>query len=391
MSPARQAAIVGIGCSEFARDSGVGPGTLIARAARAAVLDSGVPKTAIDGVIGVFSTDSPTLAPAYVVDALGLPNVRWSDTAMPPSLLAISSAAMAVEAGACDYAICYHGKYRWADTSQVGRNDPLRQPPAHEFDPSLSHALAEHGGSILWVSRVMRQHMEKHGSTREDFGRIAVNNRTGAVDNPRALFRKPLTIEEYLAAPMIDEPLCLLDCDAPIDGAMAVVITTAERAADLAHRPVLIEAFGSSLPRNSDVLLYPEVDEIAARAGTKELFSRTDIAATDVDIAYPYDGFSVLSMLWLEALFTGPGEGAGLIRDSWVESEQRLRIFGRIPVNTHGGNLSEGRATQGFGSVYESVEQLRGTAGPRQVEGARTTVITNGNAGTNRSTVLVAG
>ena len=391
MSRARQAAIVGIGCSDFGRDTGVGPGTLIARAARAAVLDSGVSKEQIDGVIGVYSTDSPTMAPSFVVDTLGLPNVRWSDTTMPPSVLALSSAAMAVTAGACDYAICYHGKYRWADTSQVGRNDPRRQPPAHSFDPSLTHAFAEHGGSMLWVSRMMRQHMEQNGSTREDFARIAVNNRTGAVDNPRALFRTSLTVDDYLAAPMIDDPLCLLDCDAPIDGAMAVVITTAERAADLAQTPVLIEAFGSSLPLNSDGLLYPEADGIAARAATQELFRNTDLRATDVDIAYPYDGFSVLSLLWLEALYTEPGEGAQLLRDAWVEDEQRFKLFGRILVNTHGGNLSEGRATQGFGSIYESVQQLRGDAGPRQVDGARTTVVTNGNAGTNRSTVLVAG
>ncbi|HEX3897996.1 MAG TPA: thiolase family protein [Mycobacteriales bacterium] len=383
-------AIIGIGCSEFARDSGVGPGTLITRAARAAVLDSGVSKDAIDGVVGVYSTDSPTLWPAYVVDALGLPNVRWGDTAMPPSVLALSSAAQAVMTGSCDYAICYHGKYRWSDTSIVGRDDPLRQSPGHEFDPNLGHALLEGSGSLLWSSRVMRQHMAKHGSTREDFARIAVNNRTGATQNPRAWFRKPLTVADYLNAPMIDDPLCLLDCDAPVDGAIAVVLTTEERARDLAKQPVVIECFGSALPLRNDGLLWPEADGVAARANIEDLFSRSDLNAPDIDICYPYDGFSILSMLWLEALYTKPGEGAPFLAESWVESEQRLKLFGRVPVNTHGGNLSEGRATQGFGSIYEAVQQLRGEAGPRQVAGARSAVVTNGNAGVNRSTILLA-
>lgn len=389
MTAQPKVAIVGLGCSTFARDSGVGPGTLIAQAARNAVVDSGVAKEQVDGVIGVFSTDSPTLWPAYVVDALGLPNVVWSDTTMPPSVMALSSAAHAVMTGACAYAICYHGKYRWATTSQAGRNDPLRQPPATEYDPNIAHALLERSGSLMWSARVMQQHIDAFGSTREDFGKIAINNRTGAGDNPRAVFQKPLTMSDYLDSPIVDAPMCLFDCDAPIDGAMAVVLTTADRAADLPHRPVLIDAFGSALPVNNDGLIWPEADAIAARAAVEELFRRTDLTPTDVDLAYPYDGFTVLSMLWLEALYTAPGEGAALIRDSWVESEQRLRLFGRVPVNTHGGNLSEGRATQGFGGVYEAVQQLRDEAGSRQVAGARSAVVTNGNAATNRSVLLV--
>jgi acetyl-CoA acetyltransferase len=244
---------------------------------------------------------------------------------------------------------------------------------------------------MLWSSRVMNHHMQTTGSTREDFGHISVNNRTGAVDNPRAVFRTPLSLTDYLSAPMVDAPMCLLDCDAPIDGAMAVVVTTAERARDLPHRPVLIESFGSALPYSNDGLLWPEADGVAARAAVANLFAGSDFTALDMDIAYPYDGFTVLAMLWLEALYTAPGDGAGLVRDAWVEARQRLELFGQVRVNTHGGNLSEGRATQGFGSVYESVQQLRGEAGPRQVAGASTTVITNGNAGTNRCAVLVAG
>ncbi|WP_261575126.1 thiolase family protein [Frankia gtarii] len=391
MTGRERAAIVGIGWSELARDSGVGPGSLVARAARAAVLDSGVARDAIDGVVGVYGTDSPTLWPGYVVDALGLPDVRWWDTAQPPSVTALSTAANAVLTGNCDYALCYHGKYRWANTSVVGRGDPLRQAPAHEFDPGLDHALVEHGGSMLWAARVMREHMALHGSTREDFARISVNNRTNAARNPRAVFRTPLTVDDYLAAPMVDDPMCLLDMDAPIDGALAVVVTTERRARDLPHPSVLVEAFGSALPARNDGLLWPEADGIAARRAVGNLFARSDLTPADIDLAYPYDGFTILAMLWLEALYTKPGEGPALLRESWSDDEQRLRLFGRIPVCTHGGNLSEGRATQGFGSVIEAVQQLRGDAGERQVDAARSAVITGGMAGTNRSTILVGG
>lgn len=386
---ARHVAIVGVGRSEFSKDSGVGPGTLVTQAARAAIQDSGVARDDIDGVVGVYSTDLPTLWPGYVVDALGLRNVKWWDSVAPPSVVALSSAVHAVAAGNCEYAVCYHGKYRWANTSRSNAQNVFRQPPAHDFDPSLDHALVESAGSFMWSSRVMQMHMDRYGSTRNDFARLAVNNRTHALANPRAVFREPLTVDNYLAAPMIDSPMCLLDMDAPIDGAMAVVVTSAERAGDCDSPPIYVECFGSALPYRNDGLYWPEADERAARDAVCNLFARTDLNPQDIDLAYPYDGFTILAMLWLEALYTQPGEGVGFLQDNWDEDEQRLNLFGRVPVCTHGGNLSEGRATQGFGHVLEAVEQLRGTAQTPQVAGnPQTAVITNGMAGTNRSVIL---
>ncbi|MCU1454712.1 MAG: hypothetical protein JWN46_2858 [Acidimicrobiales bacterium] len=384
-----RAAIIGIGYSDISRNSGTGPGTLIARAARAAILDSGVAKEDIDGVVGVYGSDSPTVWPGYVVDSLGLPNVTWWDTAQPPSIVGLSSAAQAVLAGNCEYAVFYHGKYRWGSTSIASKGDPLRESPAHEMDPTFSNPLVSHAGSLNWAARVMRHHMDRHGSTREDFGKIAINNRTHALTNPRALFRTPIKMGDYLAAPMIDEPMSLLDMDAPVDGAMAVVVTSLERALDGPHTPVVIEAFGSGLPIGSEGNLWPEADGLAARRAVASLFGRTDYSPTDMDLAYPYDGFTILTMLWLEALFTEEGGGPELLRDAWSEDEQVLKLFGRMPMCTSGGNLSEGRATQGFGSVLEAVQQLRGTAGDRQIGGSlNTAVITNGMAATNRSTIL---
>jgi acetyl-CoA acetyltransferase len=259
-----------------------------------------------------------------------------------------------------------------------------------EMDPGLTNSLVAPSGSFNWATRVMRQHMHHYGSTRTDYARIAINNRTHALTNPHAVFRTPITLDDYLASPMIDDPMCMLDMDAPIDGAMAVVVTTLERARDLPHTPVRIDGFGSGVPAHNEGALWPESDGEAFRRAVVQLFSRSDYSPTDMDLAYPYDGFTILTLLWLEALFTAPGEGASLLRESWREADQCLLLFGRIPMCTNGGNLSEGRATQGFGSVLEAVHQLRGEAGPRQVAGANTAVVTNGMAATNRSVVLVA-
>lgn len=201
--------------------------------------------------------------------------------------------------------------------------------------------------------------MHRYGSTREDFGRIAVSNRTHAVDNPRAVFRSPLVLDDYLASPMVDDPMCLLDMDAPVDGAMAVVVTTEERALNLAQRPVCVESFGSALPYHNDGLYWLEADSVAARRAVEHLFSRTDYTAMDMDLAYPYDGFSILTMIWLEALYAEEGGGPDLIRKAWSEVDQQLKLFGRVPMYTHGGNLSEGRATQGFGHVLETIRTSR--------------------------------
>ncbi|HVW45136.1 MAG TPA: hypothetical protein VHC18_27680 [Amycolatopsis sp.] len=154
----------------------------------------------------------------------------------------------------------------------------------------------EHAGSMFWAARAMRQHMTAYGSTREDFGRVAVDNRTNAAGNPQAVFRTPITIGDYLASPAIDAPMHLLDMDAPVDGALAVAVTTVERARDLPHRPVSIDSFASALLCHNDGLYWPEADAIAARRAVGNLFGHTDLQPADMDIAYPYDGFTILAM-----------------------------------------------------------------------------------------------
>jgi acetyl-CoA acetyltransferase len=185
-------------------------------------------------------------------------------------------------------------------------------------------------------------------------------------------------MEEYLGARMIREPLNMLDMDVPVDGADAIVVTTADRARDLPHVPVLIHA--ATLGRTQ----HPYADQLASYTDSgKEvvadaLWAKSEIQLDGIDIFFPYDGFSNIGVSWFEAIgYCKAGEAADYLAAQWDADEHRLRLGGRVLVNTHGGSLSEG-GTQGAGHVRESIEQLRGTAGERTVAGARTALVTPG-------------
>jgi acetyl-CoA acetyltransferase len=384
-------AIVGIGSSVLARDAGRSVGALACDAVRDAIRDAGVPREAIDGVSGIYSTDQPTVWPGYVAESLGLSNIVWSSCAAPPSANTVVDGIFAVAAGACDYAVCYHSKFRWDSSSVSARKDPLRKSARSDFDPCLSLPLVESMGMPNGMFASFRRHMEQFGTRREHLGMIVVNNRSWALENDRAVCRDlPLTMEDYLSAPLISPPLSALDMDMPIDGAMAVVITSAERAADLPHRPVFVEAAANAIAGSSDFFFQAFDSYQSYRVLIDRLWSKTGYTALDMDLMNIYDGFSILSLEWLEAVFDARGEIAGLLEDSWNPSDAKLRFDGRIPMSTHGGNLGEGRV-QGFGHVLEAVRQLRGGAGARQLADPSLALVTNGNNPVNAGMILRAG
>ncbi|MBV1904925.1 MAG: thiolase family protein [Pseudomonadales bacterium] len=371
-------AVVGVGYSPLARDSQRSVGSLALEACREAIRDAGLDKTDIDGVGGIFAADLPTVWPAYVIDGLGLPNVLWSTCAFPPSINAVVEGINAVFSGACKYALCFHAKYRWDSTSASAASDPMRRAPWRiPLDGSLSLPMVTpHGGSHPYAA-AMHQHMDAFGSRREHFGMIAINNRTQAQRNPRAVLQEPLTMQDYLDSKEIASPFCVYDMDVPIDGAMAVVVTLADRAVDCARPPVYVEAAANGASSPNDMMLFSDQFHVPYEKIMTALWQRTGLSIADIDVANIYDGFSILTMGWIEAIFSGRGEGAACIEDAWDEVQQQLRFLGRIPMSPHGGNLSEGRL-QGFGHLNEAVLQLRGQAGPTQVHGARRALVTNG-------------
>lgn len=389
MSGGQDLAIVGIGYSELSRrDAGYSVGGLALRAARAAILDAGLEKSQIDGVGAIYAPDLATVWPGYVVEGLGLQNVVWASNCMPASANIVVEGLNAVRAGLCNYALVYHAKFRWDVTSSSARKDPLRRSPPTRLDGSLVMPLVETYAALNPFAAYMRRHMHDYGSRREHYGMVAVNNRTRAQKNPRAVFYgQPMSMDDYLAAPVITDPFTMLDMDTPIDGAMALVVTTMDRAKDLAKQPVRVVGHTNGTTGKTDMVFQPFDFFDAAKVVADNLWRQSGFTADDIDVANVYDGFTVLTLDWLEAAFCKRGESPGLLEDAWDPASQTLKLFGRIPLSTHGGNLSEGRV-QGMGHVLESVLQLRGEAEERQVPGARRALVLNGANPVNAGLML---
>ena len=177
---------------------------------------------------------------------------------------------------------------------------------------------------------------------------------------------------------MIRDPLCLLDMDVPVDGADAFVLTSVQRARDLPHRPVIVHAAIGGLTGRNDDDQAPSLAHHGHDVTARHLWQRSDIGLDGVDIALLYDGFSFITVSWLEKLgWAEEGLGGPFVDEHWSESEQRILIDGKVPLNTHGGALSEG-GNQGSGHLREAVHQLRGDAGDRQVPDARTALLAFG-------------
>jgi acetyl-CoA acetyltransferase len=177
--------------------------------------------------------------------------------------------------------------------------------------------------------------------------------------------------------------------DIPVDGADAFVVTTAERARDLPHPPVLIHAATLGHTDYGSEEQLRDLDHSGQVLVARQLWAKSDLTLADMDLLYLYDGFSIITLNWLENLgYCGRGEGGDFVTEHWVEEEQRLLVDGRVPINTHGGSLSEG-GTQGAGHLREAVRQLRGHAGPRQIRDARAALVTPGGFYFNSQGIIV--
>jgi acetyl-CoA acetyltransferase len=232
--------------------------------------------------------------------------------------------------------------------------------------------LAAHAYSAAnWLALHARRHMHQYGTTKEQLGWLAINSRRNAGLNPLATYRDPLSMDDYLAARMISDPFGLLDCDVPVDGSVAFVVSTADAATDCDH-PVRVEACGGSAGIGGwdQRVDYPKMASTDAAA---EMWGRTDLGPGDVDIAELYDGFTFLTIAWLEALgFCGDGEAG-----PFVEGAARIALDGKLPLNTYGGQLSAGRM-HGNWVLHEACLQLRGEAGERQVRKHDVAAVSNG-------------
>lgn len=377
----RDACITGIGQSAIGRRLGRAAIDLTTEACLAAMADAGLDRAAIDGIITYPGGDATlTLGyggppPEAVQDALRL-DLNWYEGAahLPGQLGAVVAACLAVSGGLARNVLVYRTVTESTAQGAAGRARVL--PGGGKPVAGINYWTAPYGAvsAVNWLAQLAARHFHVHGTTREQLGALAINQRANASLNPAAPLREPIGMPEYLAARMISTPLCLLDCDLPVDGSTALVVSHVDRAADTPTPPVYVEAVGTALRGRPSFDQHADLTSMAAAGAAEHLWRRSELKPADVRLAQLYDGFSILALVWLEALgFCEPGEGGTFIGDG-----SRIALTGELPVNTAGGQLSGGRL-HGYGHLYEACVQLRGTAGARQVPGnPGVAVVSNG-------------
>ena len=369
-----RAVLSGIGRSAMGRRLMRDPLALTVDACLAAVADAGLELSDIDGLstypgaaMGGMSEGGVTA----VEEALRL-HPTWINGGgdIPGPGGSVVAAMLAVAGGLCRHVLCF--RTVWESTyAALG----LGAGGGGGGASGMFEWRAPFGAMSAsnWIAMNASQYLHRYGATREVLGWIALNGRAGAARNPAAIYRDPMTMDDYLAARPITSPFGLYDCDVPCDASIAVVVSDASVAGDLPHRAVRIDAVGTQITERISWDQDTVTHEPQVLGQSAHLWTRTSLRPADVDLALVYDGFTFNAISWLEGLgFCGVGEAK-----DWLDGGKRIALDGELPVNPHGGQLSEGR-THGFGFLYEAVTQLRHDAGERQVADARTAVVTSG-------------
>jgi acetyl-CoA acetyltransferase len=362
----KNCAITGIGQSDIYRKPTVLPFELAVRACEQAIADAGLKPSDIDGACAWPPAPPGTVTgvgAAGIADisaSLGLKLNYWSDAGIAAQLSPILEAVAAIAAGYATHVLCWRSlgersaqHYTLASTNGGWVPSGGMEYMVPFFAPSAAVWLACHASA----------HMTRFGITRKQLGAVAINQRRNAGLNPKAIYRDPITMEDYLSARLVATPFSLLDCDIPCDGATAVIVSQLDAARDLPHPPIVLEALATaSHDRMGSWLGRSDWPRQAMHDAAPAMWARTDFKAKDVDSAHIYDGFSWLVLSWLEALgFCAEGESG-----AFVEGGKRIALEGELPLNTNGGQLSEGRM-HGMGHLHEAILQLRGIAGDRQL------------------------
>jgi acetyl-CoA acetyltransferase len=364
-----KAVVTGAGKSQVGRRLGRSGLDLTVEASLRAIADAGLSPDDIDGVASYPGPGMPD--PGFsgasvheLRNALGLRSnwyVSSSETA--GQIGPVIEACMAVATGLADHVLCFRSV--WESTAQAskGRGSVLmgtgRANPHHEFFGPYGAISAAN-----WLAMPAQRYMHEFGLTREQLGAIPVNARKNAALNPDAIYRDPMSLQDYLDARMISDPFCLYDCDVPCDGATAVIISRRDAAKGLPRQPLTVESVGTGMFERATWDQRKDLTTMAAHDAAATLWNRTELTAGDVDFAQLYDGFSFLTVQWLEALgFCEHGKVG-----QYIEGGERISLHGEMPVNSSGGQLSGGRL-HGMGFLHEACVQLWHEGGERQVGG----------------------
>ena len=359
-SLADKASIVGIGATDFSKDSGRSELRLAAEAVQAAVADAGLEPSDVDGLVS-FTMDTNT--EIAVARAAGIGHLNFFSRIHyggGAACATVQQAAMAVATGVAEVVVCYRA-FNERSGMRFGQVNTalVQQVNSSGTDNAFSypHGLSTPAG---FVAMVARRYMHEFGATSEDLGRVAVVDRKHAAVNPAAFFYgKPITLADHQASRYIAEPLHLLDCCQESDGGQAIVVTTPERARDLPHKPVSIAAAASGSGPDQYIMTSYYRPELAGLPEMgivgDQLWNQSGLRPEDMDMAVLYDHFTPYVLMQLEELgFCGRGEAKDFVREPGA-----LEVGGRLPLNTHGGQLGEAYI-HGMNGIAEGVRQLRG-------------------------------
>ncbi|MEU2239871.1 lipid-transfer protein [Streptomyces sp. NPDC018338] len=363
-----RAAVVGIGATEFSKDSGRSELSLAAEAVRAALDDAGLSPGDVDGLVTFTMDTNPeiTVAQAAGIGELSFfSRVHYGGGA---ACATVQQAALAVAGGVAEVVVCYRA-FNERSGRRFGSGVQQREPSAEgaALGWQLPFGLLT---PASWVAMAAQRYLHTYGLTPDAFGHVAVTDRRYAARNPAAYFHgKPITLADHAASRWIVEPLRLLDCCQETDGGQAIVVTSVERARDLPRPPAVILAAAQGAGRKQEAMTSFYRDELTGLPEmgvvARQLWRTAGLTPDDIDVAILYDHFTPFVLMQLEEFgFCGPGEAADFVAAD------------AIPLNTHGGQLGEAYL-HGMNGIAEAVRQVRGTS-VNQIPGAARTLVTAG-------------
>ncbi|MEU8961555.1 lipid-transfer protein [Streptomyces sp. NPDC048491] len=348
-----RAAVVGIGATEFSKDSGRSELKLAVEAVHAALDDAGLTPADVDGLVTFTMDTNPEIT---VAQATGMGELSFFSRVHyggGAACATVQQAALAVATGVAEVVVCYRA-FNERSGRRFGSGVQHREPSAEgaALGWSLPFGLLT---PASWVAMAAQRYLHTYQLTPEAFGHVAVTGRRHAANNPAAYFHgKPITLADHAASRWIVEPLRLLDCCQETDGGQAIVVTTVERARDLRQHPAVITAAAQGAGRRQEAMTSFYRDELASLPEmgvvARQLWRTSGLTPAEIDVAILYDHFTPFVLMQLEEFgFCGPGEAAGFVAADGV------------PLNTHGGQLGEAYL-HGMNGIAEAVRQLRGTS-----------------------------
>ncbi|HEY2565979.1 MAG TPA: lipid-transfer protein [Acidimicrobiales bacterium] len=369
-------AVVGIGATEFSKESGRSELRLAVEAVDAALTDAGIAPSEVEGMVTYTADTNPEI---NVAQSLGMGELTFFSRVHyggGAGAGTIQQAALAVQAGVADVVVCYRA-FNERSGNRFGGGVQNRAPVANAEAAHFSWYAPQ--GLLTpaqWVAMAAQRYLYLTGATSEDLGRVAVADRKHAATNPKAwYYGRPITLEDHQASRWIVEPLHLLDCCQETDGGQALVVTSLERARDLANPPAVIRAAAQGSGNGQEMMTSYYVDDLSGLAEmgvvARQLWETSGLSPADIQTAVLYDHFTPYVLSQLEELgFCGKGDAKDFVRDGNIE------LGGSLPINTHGGQLGEAYL-HGMNGIAEGVRQVRGSS-VNQVEDVEHVLVTSG-------------